>query len=260
MTRSTGILLFAIALLFSLTLACIPSGGADEGSESPATGGQAPTGAPAAPTSVPANPTPVPAAATPTSQAADVLEIYGGHTYQAYDYFHVVGEMLNPTNDWLEYVKIVATFYDANGTMIGTEFTYTELDVVPPEDRGVFELSVDATSLGGSVDSYELQVQARAASEMPYQDLVAEVSNQYEEYDYWHLEGLVQNTGSRDCEFVKVVGAFYDSTDTIVGVDFTYTDLDVVGAGSQSPFDLAADYLPQWDHLRIWVQGRPTAG
>ena len=128
------------------------------------------------------------------------------------------GEVLNPTVQWLEYAKIVATFYDADDTMIGSDFTYTVLDLIPPGDRGVFDVSVDITTLGGEVDSYDLQVQARPASQPPYQDLTAEVTNQYESYGYWHLEGLVYNRGSLDCEYVKVIAAFYDSSDQIVGV------------------------------------------
>ena len=193
----------------------------------------------------------------PTNTPEPVLDVYGGYTYVQYDYLHVIGEMLNPTDQWLEYVKIVVTFYDSAGTMIGTDFTYTELDLIPPGDTGAFDTGIDVSTLGGEVDSYELQVQARPASHIPYQDLVAEVSNQYESYGYWHLEGLVRNTGNLHCEYVKIVAAFYDSNDQIVGVDFTYTELDEVSAGSQSPFDLAAADLPHWDHYRIWVQGRP---
>ena len=265
MKRSAAVLLLCIALFFSLTLACTSSD--SDKPESPADTGRAPTTAPEALTPAPPVPkdaptatsisTPVPPPIPPTTRPEVEVEIYGGYTYEERDYFHIIGEMFNPTDDWLEFVRIVATFYDANGTMIGSDFAYTELDVIPPGDRGVFGLGIDTTTLGGDVASYDLQVQGRTTLNIPYQDLVVEVSNQYEQRGYWHLEGLVRNTGALDCEFVRVVAAFYDSTDNIVGVDFAYSEIDVVGAGSQAPFDLATDDVPQWDHFRVWVQGRP---
>ena len=38
----------------------------------------------------------------------------------------------------MEYVKIVVTLYDDAGTIVGTDFTYTELDVIPPGDKSPF--------------------------------------------------------------------------------------------------------------------------
>lgn len=267
MKRSAGVLLLCIGLFFSLTLACTSSDTEDKAeppSEPPAAPTSPPPVAKEAPTATPtigSMPSPtdtrIPPPPTPTTKPERALEIYGGYTYKLRDYYHIVGEMFNSTDDWLEYVRIVATFYDASGTMIGSDFAYTELDVIPPGDRGVFDLGVDASTVGGDVASYDLQVQGRPPLNIPYQGLVVEVSNQYEQRDYWHLEGLVRNAGGSDCEYVRVVAGFYDSTDNIVGVSFTYTKIDVVAAGSQAPFDLGAENLPQWDHFRVWVQGRP---
>jgi hypothetical protein len=49
-------------------------------------------------------------------------------------HYHVVGEIKNnsPT-DSMNYVKIVSTFYDSTRKVVGTDFTYTDVDVLRPE-------------------------------------------------------------------------------------------------------------------------------
>ena len=49
--------------------------------------------------------------------------------------YHVVGEVKNASpTDSMNYVKIVATFYDNTGKVVGTDFTYTNVDVLRPAD------------------------------------------------------------------------------------------------------------------------------
>src|SRR5919197_3864172 len=47
------------------------------------------------------------------------------------EYYHIVGEIKNnsPT-DSINNVKIVATFYDNSRKVVGTDFTYTNVDVI----------------------------------------------------------------------------------------------------------------------------------
>jgi hypothetical protein len=193
----------------------------------------------------------------PTGEVSG-LEVRAGREYLSYGYLHIVGEVVNETDDWLEYVKVVATYYDADGKMIGTDYTYTALDMVGPRDVGVFDLSGDVGGMAADVDSYKLQVEADPTSEIPYQDLEVTVFNEYEDYGYYHLVGEVENTGDLDCEYVEIVAGFYDADGSVVAADFTYTALDVVAAGGSSPFDLSAGEVPEFDHYKVWVEGMPV--
>jgi hypothetical protein len=40
----------------------------------------------------------------------------------------------------MNYVKIVSTFYDNAGKVVGTDFTYTNVDVLRPAERSSFEI------------------------------------------------------------------------------------------------------------------------
>lgn len=187
------------------------------------------------------------------------LEVRAGYEYISYDYYHIVGEVINETDQWFESVKVVATLYDAEGNPIGADYTYTHLDHLPPHDVGVFTLATDAGGKAASVTSYQLQVEGMPSSGPEYEDFTVTVGNEYSEYDYYHLVGEVKNTGLLDCESVQIVAAFYDADGNLVGADYTYTTLDTVPAGGSSPFDLAAGNLAgPYDHFKAWVQGRPA--
>src|SRR5919199_714086 len=50
--------------------------------------------------------------------------------------YHIVGEVKNnsPT-DSMKYVKIVATLYDKTGKAFGTDFTFSDVDIIRPAEK-----------------------------------------------------------------------------------------------------------------------------
>lgn len=75
-------------------------------------------------------------------------------------YRHIVGEVSNGGQASAEFVQIVATLYDEAGQIVGTDFTYADLDVLPPGGTSPFELSIGEAV---QFSSYTLQVQGRVA-------------------------------------------------------------------------------------------------
>jgi len=195
----------------------------------------------------------------PLAKGTEGLEVRGGRMYVSYDYLHVVGDVTNTTDDAYEYVKVVATFYDADGEMLGADYTYTEMDIVPPHGVGVFNLSGDVGGAATDVATYTLQVEGSVTGDRPYAGLVVTAGRMYEEYGYSHLVGEVENTGESNCDYVKIVAGFYDAEGTVVAVDYTYAELDIVLAGDKSPFELSVEDLPAFDHYELWVEGEPTS-
>ena len=45
---------------------------------------------------------------------------------------HVVGEVTNHGSRTAKWVEVIASFYDAEGNMIGTSFAYTDPEYIPP--------------------------------------------------------------------------------------------------------------------------------
>lgn len=175
-------------------------------------------------------PTPVP----PTKP-----EIKGVTTYFDRGYFYIVGEVLNMTNSNINFVKVVATYYDETGTVIGTEYTYTELDIILPNDAAPFDISSYPDKIKPA--SYKLSVDYHTTNEQPFAGLnIKSHSASIDDRDYYKIVGEVENTSSMSAEFVKVIVTYYNSAGDIIGTDYTYTEIDIVGAGDTAPFELSS--------------------
>ena len=202
---------------------------------------------------------PIPLPTSTATPSVPSLEVVAGRDYISYDYLHVVGEVINNTGEWFDFVEVVATFYDSDNKVLGSDFSYIALDKLPPHGKGVFDLVSD---VGGAVDlvaSYKLQVQGNEGAAPPYQDLDVRVDREYSEYDYYHLVGEVENVGDLNCEFTEIIAGFYNADGVILAVDFTYAEMDLIPAGGSSPFDLVTGDLDEgYDHYEVWVQCQPS--
>jgi hypothetical protein len=211
------------------------------------------TSAPAV--SLPTPTHPIPSATQPAAtatQSQPALEILSHTSYTDAGWYHIVGEIRNNSTQPMAFVKIVATLYDDASTVVGTDFTYTELDVIPPGGKSPFETGTDQWE---GTTNYKLQAQGRPSSPAR-QDIVIKSHQSYVDGSWLHVRGEVENTGDTDAEFVKIVVTLYDETGTVVGTDFTYTDLDTVPPGGTSPFETGTDHWPGFDHYEIQVQAR----
>jgi hypothetical protein len=168
------------------------------------------------------------------------------------DWFHIVGEVRNNSDAPMEFVKVVATLYDDTGNVTGTDFAYTELDIVLPGGKSPFETGTDQWQ---GTTNYKLQIEGSQGSP-PRQDIVILSHSHYTDGDWLHVRGEVQNTGDTPAEFVKIVVTLYDAAGEVVGTDFAYTELDTVPPGSTSPFETGTDHWPGFDHYEVQVQAK----
>ena len=166
------------------------------------------------------------------------LEAEGITTYFDMGYCYVVGEVLNTTNSNIRFVKVVATFYDGAGTVIGTNFTYTELNIIIPNDMSPFEVSSYPDKIQPA--SYRLDIEYSTTSEQPLTGLRIQSSSASVGGEYCEIVGEVSNSSNMPAEFVNIIATFYDSTGAVIDTSFTYTDIDVVQAGGTAPFRLSS--------------------
>ena len=83
-------------------------------------------------------------------------------------YYHVVGEVKsNSTTDSMNYVKVVSTFYDNAGKVVGTDFTYTNVDVLGSAEKSSFEIILNDAQQSQRVSSYKLSVSGDSKSLYP---------------------------------------------------------------------------------------------
>ena len=188
----------------------------------------------------PTTPTPTP---TPTSTPTPSPTKPGILSHSSYTdslgYFNVVGEVKNNLSGNIKYVKITVTFYDAENIVIGTDYTYTKLDVLKPNQKSPFELSSYPDKIEPT--SYKLKVSYRVTNEEPFAGLeILSHSAKIDEFGYHKIVGEVENNGTRASSYVKVVCTYYDAKEEVIGTDSTYTDPSDIDVGDRAPFELSS--------------------
>jgi|SRR5215212_6658538 len=151
----------------------------------------------------------------------------------------IVGEVKNNSpRDSTNYVKIVSTFYDNTGKVIGTDFTYSNVDVLRPGEKSSFEIILNDAVQSQKVDSYKLSASADKTGALPAALNLSIGDSRLDDTGAYHIVGEVTNQGSGKATYVKVSGSFYNSSNTIVAADFTYTDPDNLEPGQAAPFEM----------------------
>jgi hypothetical protein len=69
----------------------------------------------------------------------------------------ISGQVKNIGNGTAESIKTTFTFYDSNGNMVGTDYTYIDLDKLNPGQKAPFSLMLDKTAIKNGVQ-YELSL------------------------------------------------------------------------------------------------------
>ena len=189
-------------------------------------------------------------------QAHGNLEVVNSHSYiGGSDWLHIVGEVENRADHIFKSIKVVATFYDSSGKVIGTDFGYTDIDAALPGEKVPFTLATDEIR---NYEKYKLQVQGRPASSLRNQRKDIEVlsSQSYVESGYFHVVGEVENALSKPVKNVKIVVTIYDSENQDRGVDFAYTELDTIPPDSISPFDTGIENRGSFDRYKLQKEFR----
>lgn len=211
--------------------------------------GQAPAPPPAP---APAPPPPAPAPPLPAGLSVLSSSDYVAGSGSRY----IVGEVLNNTGQNHEFVKIVASLYDAGGTLVRAESGYADLDIVEAQQRAGFSILI--SNPPANVQRYVLQVQGRATSNAPLSGLqiVPGGERPASSQDRRYVFGEIRNNSGGPVEFVKIVVTMFDGGGRVVGVDTGYTDLDDLAAGQTSPFEVLVDRWVNVARYELAVQGR----
>jgi hypothetical protein len=72
--------------------------------------------------------------------------------------YHVTGEVVNQSAATVEFVKVVGTFYAANGTVVRSDFTYIDAEVIDPGQAAPFDL-VALEGGNAGIARYSLKVE-----------------------------------------------------------------------------------------------------
>jgi hypothetical protein len=157
-------------------------------------------------------------------------------------HYHVLGEVQNSGDTALEDVKISAIFYTSNGTVIGTSFSMSWVEVLLVGRKSPFKITLwDPTPL--EVDHYSLNVTYVPTTPPPIGLEILWHSSHINETEgtrYLYIVGEVKNIGSEPTWHIHVIATYYDETGNIMDVansiHHARSELD---AGQKTQFSVA---------------------
>lgn len=154
-------------------------------------------------------------------------------------WLHIVGVLTNNTAQPVKFVKIVASLFDTDDQITGSEFTYALADLLMPAATVPFDLLVTEVP---EYTRYELVLEFDEADD----DDLAETCFDFEIRDTvgsasflgYSITGLVENNCDVAVEFIELAGSVYDADGQLIDVGMTFAKLDRLAAGQSSPFEL----------------------
>jgi hypothetical protein len=191
-----------------------------------------------APPAAPPSPTEPPPTEPLPSVVIQGVGDYGAGTEQR----AIAGEVVNGSGQRLQFVEVLATFYDGNGALIGSGSTFAEIKVVEAGGRAPFKLT--AGQIPASFQTYELRLDFVTTGEPP---LALEIVNHRAsrtEAGAYRVEGEVRNPFDFPVKFVKVVATYYRADNQVIDVETTLGQAEVLPPGETTPFALILDQPP----------------
>lgn len=170
---------------------------------------------------------------------------------------HVVGEVVNDTRLPVEFVRIMADFYDASATLVATGFTYSRLDTLDPGERSPFE--VISFSAAGAT-SHRLRTAYRPTLTPANHYFTVAVSNETPgPLGTLNLVGTITNRNLTAADFVRVEATFYDAAGVVVGTASTYVNTDdraTLGPGETASFEIIVFDPPAFARYEVVATGQ----
>lgn len=152
-------------------------------------------------------------------------------------YLNVAGEVVNGMSSRRQFVDVAVTIKDAGGVVVGSTSTYADIDQLAPGMTSSFWRAVPAPP---DADSVWVAVgPGSAVATMPQGALQATLGTPYTDtYGWRHYPGTLRNLASFPVEFAQVILTFYGVDGSVVDTDWTYSELDTIPSGDNSPFDV----------------------
>lgn len=203
-------------------------------------------------------------AATITTENPPALEIPNQFSYISYDTFRVAAEVQNTGSKNVDDLRMLVTFYDEYGTVIGADYTYsTNIDILIPGQKAPFNLNnYGRTSITEQIQTYSICGEGTTTNKEPYREFqISNITTEINVLGNYEIIGEIENIGEISATFVKVITTFYDSSDGLIGSAYSYSDpIDLepgqtgtfrVYLGNSELSPMVANYVLQFDSFEV---------
>lgn len=175
---------------------------------------------------------------SPVGAAASAV-IQNDSTYlDTFQHYHIVGEVKNTGDVWLQSILVFATLKDQTGAIVDITKGSLWLQHLPPQAAIGFDVTELDAAKSVMIRSYTFTLtfqsgQPRSAS-LEISDLVFSRNS----VGWLQVQGAVANVGVSASDNTNVTGTFYGSDGKVVFVTFTTPTTSTIQPGSNQPFTL----------------------
>ncbi|HEX2014075.1 MAG TPA: CFI-box-CTERM domain-containing protein, partial [Nitrososphaera sp.] len=159
-------------------------------------------------------------------------------------FLHVLGEIKNDSNTPMKNVLISASFYDRDGTLLGTFQRSAELRTLNPGESSPFEILYLDQDTSDTVVEFTLTAKGEAAAGEKEKKLKIISSNsRLDILGTYYINVLARNEGQDDATNAIMIATLYDKDDKVTAIGKARAEA-VPGsfdipAGSQAAFGIA---------------------
>ncbi|NJN95211.1 MAG: hypothetical protein HC875_14460, partial [Anaerolineales bacterium] len=191
-------------------------------------------------------------APAPTALPADavLLGLLSDNSFiDEFNTLHVVGEVRNDSNVDVGQTDIAITFYDGAGAAIGAANGQTILDVIPPGENSPFLITLSRPE---GMESYSVRAVARpVAPQLAPQLAVIQVKRFEDEAGFFHVKGVIENSGSIVARRAKVAAVIYGRGGAVINVGFTYLNPPTLAPGERASYEVIFTYFPKYVSQKV---------
>jgi len=165
----------------------------------------------------------------------------------------IVGEVRNDSRLDVGQITVTATLYGEEGQIIAEVSDGAMLPTLPPGVRSPFILTLPQPA---GVSNYSLRATGRPIPPVVSEaELVIVNTRRFEDAaGFYHVAGVVENTGERRVEQARVIVTLYDRGGRVVNVGFAYPRPASLLPGARADFDVTFAYYPKvFSHTAIAV-------
>ncbi|MCB0208326.1 MAG: FxLYD domain-containing protein [Anaerolineae bacterium] len=196
------------------------------------------------------------------TEIASQLEILSHQSYiDNLSWHHLVGEVQNNGEVPIEYVEVMAKFYNTEGKIISTKLTFTAPDTIFPGGKAPFDIVTLRKSQWQDIDTYTLEVTGDVATSLINENLILTNQNSWIEDNYLYVAGEVENVGD-SASLVKLIVTLYDASQSVINTNWSYADAGIIYPGETSSFKvrIAHQTDPNNFSYRIQIEDEEVDG
>lgn len=183
------------------------------------------------------SPTPIP---SPTPQPTGVVLRTHRSFIEGSDRV-VVGEVFNGTDAPVFGVRVIATFYDGGGQLVGAQETITLLLATQPRQANPFRLVL--RNAPASIERYELTLNWDEIQLQNFDRVTIVSEEQTVVEGVVELHGELRNDHELPVANLQVVASFYDVDGTIVNVFVGEVDSTTLDPGQLTPYRIRTHFV-----------------